>query len=619
MGIERARRVVVVGFDGLEPRIFEPLLASGALPAFAQVRAAGGYSQVATTLPAQTPVAWSTFATGTNPGGHGIYDFIRRDPQSYLADFSLNRFEQKNAFLPPRAVNLRRGQTIWELLSRAGIPSAVVRCPCTFPPDAVNGRVLSGMGVPDLRGGLGTPAFYTSDPDARQGESEHLIPIRTNGALVRTRVIGPRHPKTRADVDQLITLRIDCPGRRVLVGVEGTDREVSAELGRWTDWVKVRFKLGLLQAVQGMVRFLLLRLDPHVELYASPVNFDPGATLVYPISSPPEYARELADAVGTYYTTGMVEDHGGLNNGRFGEELYLDQCTHVLVERERMLQHELARQRDGLVFCLFDTPDRVQHMFWRFLEPDHPAHRAAPVNGFEHVIAEHYRACDAILGRVLAAVDGETLVVTLSDHGFTGFRRGLHLNAWFRREGLLALKPGVAPGAEAGEYLQKVDWTRTKAYAIGIGSLYLNLRGREGEGIVTPEEVPALNRRIAEGLTGLVDSETGVVAVRGVTPRSAAYSGPFAGESPDLVVRFAEGYRASWTTAVGGVPGDLFEDNTKRWSGDHIVDPDLVPGVLLMNRPFRRDHPRLVDLAPTVLAALGAPRGPAMEGEALLS
>lgn len=615
----RIRKVVVVGFDGLEPRILERLLANGELPAFERLRAAGGYSRVATTLPAQTPVAWSTFATGTNPGGHGIYDFIRRDPQSYLADFSLNRFEQKNAFLPPRAVNLRRGEPVWEVLSKAGIASAVVRCPCTFPPDDLRGRMLSGMGVPDLRGGLGTPSFYTSDPAARPGESEHLIPIQLNGGPVRTRLIGPRHPKTRADIEQTMTLRTDRPGRRVLLAIEGTEGEVVADVGRWTDWVKVRFKVGLLQAVSGMVRFLLVGLDPYVELYASPLNFDPAATLVYPISSPPEYAGDLAHAVGTYYTTGMVEDHGGLNNGRFGEAVYLDQCAQVMAERERMLQHELARQRDGLVFCLFDTPDRVQHMFWRFLEPDHPAQRAAPVTGFDHAIEDHYRACDAILGRVLAAVDPETLVISLSDHGFTGFRRGLHLNAWLLREGLLALKPGVSPGEEAGEYLRNVDWSRTKAYAVGIGSVYLNLRGREGQGIVAPEEAAELSGRIAGGLAGLLDPETGGVAVRGATPRAAAYSGPFVAESPDLVVRFAEGYRASWTTAVGGVPRDLFEDNTKRWSGDHIVDPELVPGVLLMNRPFQSLRTRLIDLAPTILAALGAPRGAAMEGETLLS
>jgi predicted AlkP superfamily phosphohydrolase/phosphomutase len=611
----RVRQVVVVGFDGLDPRIFERLLAAGALPAFARVREAGGYGRVATTLPAQTPVAWSTFATGTNPGGHGIYDFIRRDPRSYLADFSLNRFEQKNMFTPPKAVNLRRGEPVWELLSTAGVPSAVLRCPCTFPPDGLRGRMLSGMGVPDLRGGQGTSSFYSSDPAARPAESEHLIRIEP-GEVVRTRLIGPRHPKTRTDLGHPLHIRTDVPGRRVHLRIEGGD-EQAAELGRWTEWIKVRFKTGLLQGVSGMVRFLLVRLEPHLELYASPVNFDPSAALLYPISAPAEYAGELADALGPYYTTGMVEDHGGLNNGRFGEAAYLDQCAQVLAERERMLQHELARQRDGLIYCLFDTPDRVQHMFWRCTDPDHPAQRASPVVGFEDAIDRHYQACDAILGRVLAAVDDETLVITLSDHGFTGFRRGVHLNGWLRQEGLLALKPGVAPGEEAGDYLRSVDWARTSAYAVGIGSVYLNLRGREGEGIVAPEEAPALGARVAEGLTGLTDPATGEVAIRGVTARDAAYRGPFAGESPDLVVRFAEGYRASWSTAVGGVPEGLFEDNVRRWSGDHIVDPELVPGVLLMNRPFRTSGARLIDLAPTILAALGVPRGTAMEGEAL--
>ena len=285
----RVRRVVVVGFDGLDPRIFERLLAAGLLPAFARVREAGGYGRVATTLPAQTPVAWSTFATGTNPGGHGIYDFIRRDPRSYLADFSLNRFEQKNMFTPPKAMNLRRGEPVWELLSNAGVPSTVLRCPCTFPPDGLRGRMLSGMGVPDLRGGQGTSSFYTSDPAVHAGESEHLIRIEP-GEVVRTRLIGPRHPKTRADLEHPLHIRTDVPGRRVHLRIEGGD-EHTAELGRWTEWIKVRFKTGLLQGMSGMVRFLLVRLEPHLELYASPVNFDPSAALLYPISAPAEYAR----------------------------------------------------------------------------------------------------------------------------------------------------------------------------------------------------------------------------------------------------------------------------------------------------------------------------------------
>ena len=132
----RIRKVVVIGLDGLEPSIAEPMMARGELPALASLRERGGFARVRTTCPAQTPVAWSSFSTGTNPGGHGIYDFIRRDPKTYFPDFSLNRFEQKNAFLPPKAVNLRRGTPFWQVLSEAGISSVVLRCPCTFPPDS---------------------------------------------------------------------------------------------------------------------------------------------------------------------------------------------------------------------------------------------------------------------------------------------------------------------------------------------------------------------------------------------------------------------------------------------------------------------------------------------------
>lgn len=203
-------------------------------------------------------------------------------------------------------------------------------------------------------------------------------------------------------------------------------------------------------------------------------------------------------------------------------------------------------------------------------------------------------------------------------HGFGSFRRGLHINAWLRQEGLLALRPDADP-ANTGEMGSSVDWSRTQAYAIGIGSIYLNLRGREARGVLPPGDAPDLTRRIAERLTGLRDPANGTVAVRGVATAAETYHGAYAAEAPDLVVRFAEGYRASWATALGGIPADLFEDNVKKWSGDHIVDPDLVPGVLLMSQPFAGAQARLVDLAPTVLSALGVQRGAAMEGENLLS
>jgi predicted AlkP superfamily phosphohydrolase/phosphomutase len=612
----RVKKVLVIGLDGLDPGLAEPMLDAGQLPALARLRQRGAYARVRTTCPAQTPVAWSTFATGTNPGGHGIFDFLRRDPKTYSPDLSFNRYEQKNAFLPPKVVNLRRGTPVWDVLSAAGIPSTVLRCPCTYPPDEVRGRILAGMGVPDLRGSLGTSTFYTSSESVTAGAGESVVHIRPDaGGAVATRLLGPRNPKTREHFTVDITVR-PAAGAATIQSA-GQPPALEVRQGRWSDWLKVKFKTGMLQSVRGMVRFFLVRTAPALEFYASPINFDPDAP-PFPISSPPDYAAELAARVGTFHTTGMVEDYDGLINGRLDEGAFLDQCAAILRERERMMQFELERFREGLFFCLFDTPDRLQHMFWRFREPEHPANRAAPAAEWSHAIEDHYRACDAIVGRALPYADDQTLVIVLSDHGFNSFQRGVSLNTWLHGQGLLALHEGVQPGEEAGDFLRNVAWGRTRAYALGLSGIYLNLQGREGQGVVPADEAPALKAAIAEKLTGLVDPARGAVAVRSVKPREEVYRGACTAEAPDLLVNCAAGYRVSWGTALGGVPREPFEDNTKRWGGDHIIDPSLVPGVLFMNRTFEAARPRLVDLAPTILTALGLPPGAGMEGASLL-
>ena len=613
------KRVIVIGLDGLEPKIVEPMLNAGELPHLARVRAAGGYARVRTTFPAQTPVAWSTFATGTNPGGHGIFDFIRRNPVTYLPDIALNRYEQRNAFLPPKAVNLRRGQTVWDVLSEAGVSSTIIRCPCTYPPDDVRGRMLSGMGVPDLRGGFGTPTFYSSAEKLDARESESVVSVATNGRdTIRTHIVGPRNPQTRSDLRVDIELDLHPSANKVVVRSEGQPRALEVRQGEWSPWLRVKFKFGMLQSVNGIIRFYLVQLEPAFELYASPINFAPDAPL-FPISSPSEYAGELARQVGTFYTAGMVEDHTGLNNGRIDEAAYLAQCGEVLAERERMMLHELDRLERGLFFILFDTPDRIQHMFWRFREPGHPANNGGSCKEMTRVIEDHYRRCDDIVGRALAHADEDTLCIVLSDHGFNSFQRGVHLNTWLLDHGFLALRTDARAGTEAGDFLRHVDWSRTRAYALGLGGIYLNLRGREAEGVVAATEVEQVKAAIKHGLTGQVDPERATLAIRGVVAREEVYSGPLVGEAPDLLVNFAPGYRSSWATALGGVPLGHFEDNVKKWGGDHVIDPKLVPGVLFMNRRFRGDKASLVDLAPTILSALGVPKGQAMEGEALLA
>ncbi|MGH7696006.1 MAG: alkaline phosphatase family protein [Gemmatimonadaceae bacterium] len=612
------RKVVVIGLDGLEPKIVDSMLGAGELPHLARLRIAGGYSRVATTWPAQTPVAWSTFATGVNPGGHGIYDFLRRDPKTYSPDLGLNRYEQKSAFLPPKVINLRRGTTIWEVLSGAGVPSAVVRCPCTYPPDTMKGRLLAGMGVPDIRGGLGTATFYSTASSATPRESEQVVKLELRGTKAESHVIGPRNPKAKDDMRAPVTFEVDRAARTVTLRSEGRPNVLVLKEGVWSEWLSVKFKAGLLQSVAGVMRWLLVRLDPELEIYASPVNFDPTAPM-FPISHPWEYSTELAKTLGNYYTTGMVEDHTGLSNERFSEEAYLAQCDDVMRERERMLTHELDRFREGLLYCLFDTPDRLQHMFWRFGEPGHPANREddARRSAMAAVIRDHYKACDALVGRVLERVDADTLLIVLSDHGFNSFQRGVHLNAWLSERGYLTLKPGIAPGHEAGEFFKNVDWGRTRAYALGIGSIYLNVRGREAEGVVDKTEADSLAQEIATGLTGLIDTDRGSLAIRSAKTVRDLYAGAYADEAPDIMVGFAAGYRASWTTALGGIPAVLFEDNVKRWGGDHIIDPALVPGVLFMNRAFDGSGARLVDLAPTIIRALGAVVPGVMEGRDL--
>jgi predicted AlkP superfamily phosphohydrolase/phosphomutase len=620
VGTPGIERVIIVGLDGIEPTILEDMFAAGELPNLAALRDQGGYGRVATTLPAQTPVAWSSFATGTNPGGHGIFDFVSRDPQTYRLELALNRYEQPGVFQPPRVVNLRRGVPFWMGLSDQGIPSAVIRCPCTYPPDEIQGRMLSGMGVPDLRGGFGTGTYYTTTEGVVAGEAERVVLLPGAGpGAIETVILGPIHPRTRSEIRVPIVLEPEPDSSRMVLRSPGEPQRLTLEEGRWSDWLRVTFRLGLLQTTTGLVRFFLVgRESERLSLYCSPIQFDPEAP-PFPISYPEAFAGDLSRAIGRYHTTGLSEDHAALSNGRISEAAFLDQCDGLWREREAMFEHELARFESGVLYCLFGIPDRVQHMFWRYRDPGHPANRGRPiVSEHRNAIAEAYRRSDAQVGRALRAADERTLVIALSDHGFGSFRRGVNLNTWLHEKGLLSVVGGERSAGPDGPPLGQIDWSKTKAYSIGLGGIFLNLRGREGAGVVAPEEAERLKEELAGALGGLVDPENGAVAIRSVVARERAYSGPFVEEAPDLLVRFGSGYRSSWGSAMGHLGASIFEDNVRVWAGDHIVDPVLVPGVLLMNRPFRSGRASLLDLAPTVLDAFGLPATSEMEGSSLL-
>jgi predicted AlkP superfamily phosphohydrolase/phosphomutase len=611
---EKCLKAVVIGLDGLEPTIVEAMLEAGLLPNFKKLRDSGSYRRLRTTYPAQTPVAWSSFATGLNPGGHGIFDFICRDPQNYMPGIALSRFEKSKGFFgSAKLVNRRRGVPFWQMLAKQGVRSTVLRCPCTYPPDAGEGTVLAGVGVPDIRGGQGTGSFYTRDAAVKAKEFEHVIQLDAGDELT-TRLIGPRNTKTNPISDLAIELkvRIDAATRTVRFEVTGSPA-VEVHEGGWSSWVKVQFKT--LQTIHGMVRFHVPQIAPFA-FYVSPVNFDPQAPF-FPISAPPTYAHELEQLIGSYATLGMAEDHTGLENERIDETAFLSQSYGVFEEREKMMLAELDRCSEGFFFILFDTPDRMQHMLWRFRDKEHPRYEPDKAARFGPEIEEMYKACDRVVGEVLERVDENTLLIVLSDHGMGTFRRSFDTNTWLVQQGLLTLKGSAKPGLDVD--FGQVDWSKSSAYCMGLGGIYLNLRGRESAGIVAPgAEAERVSNAIMSGLPQAIDAKTQLHAIDSVSPRSAIYSGPFAAESPDLLVNFNPGFRVSWQSTVGHFAGELFEDNMRCWSGDHIFNPAAMPGILLMNKPIASADPHIMDLAPTILKFLNVRPSTALEGTALI-
>ena len=588
------RRIVLLGLDGLSPEIIEPMLERGELPNMARLRDAGTYSRLKTTNPAQSPVAWAGFATGQNPGKHGVFDFILRDPQTYLPSISLTRHDGDEV-LPAR-----KGKALWNHTSERGIETVIIQCPVTFPPEDVHGRMLSGMGVPDLRGTQGTFAFYTTESTGRGRDTGgEVFGVKREQELT-LELPGPIKAGLRGSHETVtasfrVTLHADRVG--IKLGAQSTELAV----GEWSDWLPVTFKMGPLKKMHGIVRFHLSELEPHLKLYASPVCIDP-ARPAYPISSPGSYAAELAERLGPFNTRGMPFDTWAVNEGRLDEKALLAQVDDIVAHKMELLRYEMDRFEEGVFFFYFEDSDILQHMFWRHVDERHPLHGEA-VPEYASVVRDMYLRMDRIVGEILDGVDEGDAVLVFSDHGFTTFRRAAHINSWLVRNGYMKLAQGKTVG---GDLLQDVDWSRTKAYAVGFGGIYINQAGREAQGVVAPgAETEALKREVREKLVAWSDDATGTPVADTVYTREEIFWGAETGNAPDLYIGFADGYRASWQTAIGGAPRGLIEDNLKKWSGDHLVDPKLIPGVLFANFAIAGAEPSIYDLCPTVLTLCG--------------
>lgn len=607
-------RVLVLGMDGLDPGILREMMAAGELPHFSQLAEIGHFGELPTSNPPASPVAWSNLATGCDPGEHGVFDFIHRLPHNYLPYFSLRSSASGLAGTTYRKAREQEG--FWAYTSAAGVPTTVVRWPVSFPAEQVSGRFLSGFGVPDLLGGEGRYTFYTAGPVLKDDPGlHHIVEVSWDGKSLETEIQGPATGETSSATLPLVVTRTG--DDRVRLDVGG-NRSVEAIAGEWSDWLELDFPIGFGKQVHGMVKFMLTDLEPELRLVASPIHMNPSQQ-AFPITWPTKYGAELESQIGRFHTLGMPEQIQPLTHGRYGYDAFLAECKAVHAERCRMLELELDRFEQGLLAFVFDTSDRAEHAFWATRDPEHPAYDADEAARYGHVIGDMYRAMDDVIGTVMPRLDDQTLLLVVSDHGFNSFRRSVHVNRWLIDHGYMVLKDGRGP--EVRELYGNVEWPATRAYAYGFSSISLNLSTREQRGIVDPvTEYRSLCEEIAEKLRTWQDPDTGETIVHEVYLAEDLYDGPQTSRrGPDLVLGLKPGYRVSWQTALGAAPLVQVEDNNAKWSGDHLIDPSFVPGVIFASQPLEVEEPTQFDLCPTVLACLGIEPLEHMRGRPLIT
>ena len=548
------RKVIVIGVDGMDPGFVERHW--NALPNLARLRDDGSFQRLRTTTPPQSPVAWSTFITGLDPGEHGIFDFVHRDPVTKDLFLSTDRTmaprwvlslgEYQLPLSGPRVESLRKGKAFWQTLAERGVPVSIVRMPANYPP-LPYGNELSGMGTPDLRGTQGTFSFYT---DAAGEESRAV-----SGGLIRRvqivrnhvalRVEGPPNTLRKDRAFAAVTLDVDVDPERAVARFAVGEEMAVLRQGEWSDWLAADFPLvPHVASVRGMFRVYAKQLKPGFEVYVSPVNIDPEKPAL-PISQPPSYAGEA----GRFYTQGIGEDTAALRQGVFDLPEFLAQSRLVLKDEQMLLDHALRRYRDGFLFFYFSSVDQNSHVLW---------------GRHDDELLTFYQAVDRAIGEVRRR-EPEAALLVMSDHGFSTFNRAVNLNAWF-----------VAQGLITGD--------RRKAWAAGLNAVYLDGADRED---------------VRQRLLALRDPENGRVVVERVSDVQATAENRAL--APDLVVGYAPGYRASWATGLGESADTVFETNTDAWIADHCINADDVPGVLFLSRGLQAPEPSLKSLSGVIL------------------
>jgi predicted AlkP superfamily phosphohydrolase/phosphomutase len=655
-------KLLILGFDGMDPQLLTRWMKAGQLPNLSKLASTGAVKPLSTTHSPESPTAWASFATGVNPGKHNIYDFLVRDTNTYLPDLGMVRREPAKFLLGyfpiarPKLFSLRGGTSFWVTAGQAGVRSSILTVPVTFPPEDVpNGELLSGLPLPDIRGTMGTFYYFATDLSRyEEGNTEFggiLKRLLLESDVARTELIGPPNPIVRAQIQALrtkgptpsdadraaiatlqanedvrvpMTIRWNRADKTATVEIDG--QSIRLEVGRMSRWIDLEFRINFFVRLHGMAQLLLMKADNELQLYVSPVNWKPDAPPV-PMSSPASFAGDLFQRIGYFRTLGWAEATWPLNEGRMDEHTFMEDLYKAFDDRAQVILSRIDARNWDLLVGVVESTDRVQHMMWRFQDPAHPMYDAALAEKFGDSILRVYRRADQLVGEALERIEPGTTVLVVSDHGFHSWRKAVNLNTWLVQQGYMVLQSQrQAPGEKTlddlfggGEFWENVDWSRTRAYAMGLGQIYFNLRGRESKGIVSPgAEARQLSDELSARLLTMTDPDDGARIVRAVYQRDNVYSGEFLHNASELQVGMEDGYRVSWQTTLGGSPAGIVYPNMKKWSGDHGgYDVATTAGVIVSNKPIASEAPSIMDIAPTVLKFFGLPVSPALDGKAL--
>jgi len=528
------------------------------------------------------------------------------------------------------SLNTRKGTAFWEILEDHNVPATIFKIPANYPPSETGQKTLSGMGTPDIIGTLGVYTVYSDDSKYQYSDLRQNAKIRTVQIIdnqFTDFVFGPENSIIAGDVKPDTTLPLtvhidpDNPIVKIVIGDKDDEpKEIILKQGEWSDFVSMDFEIvPMVVAVPGITKFYLKEVRPNFTLYCDPINISPESPIP-DISTPASWASELYEKHGYFYTKGMPEATNALEDGVLTYDEYSVHSKMIQEKRKEIFFDMLADHKSGVLFYYFCSGDLDSHMMWRCMDKNHPTYD--PNRGHEDFLQKLYQDFDNVVGKVMKEIDEKDTLIIMSDHGFAPFYRSFNINTWLLNNGFITLKldPGANRDPEA-KHFGEVDWQKTIAYAYGFTGIYINKKGRgpDSKTCVPLDQVDAIVNDLCAKLKKVTDPKTGEKLFYDVYKTRNEYSGVVASDAPEIVAGFNRGFRISNETAEGCMPMEEIQDNLKCWGGCHIMDPNVVPGVLFTNRKIIADNPHLVDLPVTILKEYNIEKLPDMEGRPVLS